>query len=409
MFGKVEYSPMDKRRFLITATVFIDVLGLGIIIPILPFYVESFGSGALTITALTAVYSFFAFFSAPLLGSLSDKYGRKPILVQSLFTTALGWFIFASAKNIPMMFLGRIIDGISAGNFSTAQSYLVDISKDQKERSANLGIIGAAFGIGFILGPAMGGFLGAISPSFPFWVVAVLASINTILTMVFLPESLKNKSKNKVSFNPFTPIMKAVRDLNMRSFYVTWLLFGIAFSSMNAVFSLYIQKQFGWGHVISGSLLTLVGLIIAVNQGFAIKNFWLKYFKEHHLAKYLILVLSFGFLIMDIPLASGFLIGLFIVSFSQSVARIALTGQTVAVSDKNAHGEVMGILSALMSLGMIVGPLCAGLLFEISEYYPFIFSSALCLAGFLIIFKHLKDFGEKDLEEGEDVEIPEAV
>jgi MFS family permease len=400
---------MDRRRLLITATVFLDVLGLGIIIPILPFYVESFGSGALTITALTAVYSFFAFFSAPLLGSLSDKYGRKPILVQSLLTTSIGWFIFAMAKNVPMMFLGRIIDGISAGNFSTAQSYLVDISTGPQDRAKNLGIIGAAFGIGFILGPAMGGFLGAISPNFPFWVVAILAGINTILTMIFLPESLHKKSEEKVSFNPFKPILKASKDLKMGPFYLTWLLFGIAFSAMNAVFSLYIQDQFGWGHVISGSLLTGVGIVIAINQGFAIKNFWLKYFKEHHLAKYLILVLSFGFLIMNIPIVSGFLIGLLIVSFSQSVARIALTGQTVAVSDKNAHGEVMGVLSALMSLGMIVGPLFAGFLFEYSRSLPFTFASLLCLIGFIIIFKHLKMTGEKELEEIKEVEVPEAI
>lgn len=162
---------INKQKLIILFTVFVDVIGIGVIIPILPFYVESFGASPLMVGLLFGVYSFFSFFSGPLLGSFSDRRGRRPVLIISILSSAIGWLVFASAKSIFFLFLGRIIDGLAVGNFSTAQSYLSDIAKNDKERTTNLGLVGAIFGIGFIIGPMLGGFLGSISETLPFWFV----------------------------------------------------------------------------------------------------------------------------------------------------------------------------------------------------------------------------------------------
>src|SRR5579862_3732043 len=159
---------MKREKLIIVFTVFVDVIGFGIVIPILPFYVSSFGASPVTITMMFASFSLCAFLSSPFLGALSDRIGRRPVLLISILSTAIGWIVFASANSIVFLFLGRIIDGCAAGNFTTAQSYLVDISRDEKERSANLGIIGATFGIAFIVGPLMGGVLSKVSHAFPF-------------------------------------------------------------------------------------------------------------------------------------------------------------------------------------------------------------------------------------------------
>ncbi len=155
-------------------TVLIDVLGLGIIIPVLPFYVESFGVSAVTLTLLYSVYALFSFVSGPFLGALSDRIGRRPVLIASILSTAAGWFVFASAHAVWVLFLGRIIDGMAAGNLPITQSYLVDIARNDRERTTNLGIIGSIFGIGFIIGPALGGALSSIWHPLPFFFVGGL-------------------------------------------------------------------------------------------------------------------------------------------------------------------------------------------------------------------------------------------
>ena len=185
---------IQKDKLIIMTTVFVDVLGIGIIIPVLPFYVESFGVSSFVVTLLFSVFALFSFVSGPFLGALSDRIGRRPVLILSIASTALGWFVFASANAVWVLFLGRIIDGVAAGNFPIAQSYLVDIAKDDKERTSNLGIIGAVFGIGFIIGPFLGAMLSAISPASPFWFVGVLALLNMIGAWFFLPETHHNRT-----------------------------------------------------------------------------------------------------------------------------------------------------------------------------------------------------------------------
>lgn len=378
---------MTKEKAIILLTVFIDILGMGIVIPILPFYVTSFGATPFIVTLLFAVFSFFAFVSAPFLGSLSDRIGRRPILMISILSTAIGWFVFASAQSIVFLFIGRIIDGLAAGNFSTAQSYLVDIAQDDQERTHNLGLVGSIFGIGFILGPAIGGLLSSISVATPFWFVGALASLNLLLAYFILPETNRNlKRDKKMELNPLLPIIRALRNKPLLPSFWSWFLFGLTAIGMQSVFALYLNKTYGFGSLAVGIIMTATGIIIALNQGFALKRFWLKYFRESNLEFWFLLIFPIGILLISFNLFYLLVIGLLFTTFSQSLLRIVMTSQIVGSSHEQNRGEVLGIISSISSLSMIIGPLISGKLFEIHPNYPFFASILYCLAAFAIVY-----------------------
>jgi len=378
---------MSKKKAIILLTVFIDVLGIGLIIPILPFYVKSFGASPLTITLLFAAFSFFAFFSAPLLGAWSDKQGRRPALIVSIFSTALGWLIFAAAPNIIFLFIGRIIDGAAAGNFSVAQSYLIDIAKDEKEKTASLGLIGAIFGIGLIIGPALGGILSQISLAFPFWCVGALAILNGFFVVFFLPETNLQKNKDQqLSLNPVRPIIKALRDRRLRSSLAAWFIFGIAIAIEHSVLALYLEGVFNFNSFIVSLFLTGIGVILVINQGFALKKIWLKYFQETSLNIWLSLILAFGFWLMSLKYLILFISGLIIMSIIQSVLRVTITSQTAKHGAPQEQGAILGVLASIISVSMIIGPILAGWLFTLNQHWPFIMSGFLAALAFLILF-----------------------
>lgn len=238
----MDSNETTKQKIIILITVLIDVIGIGIVIPVMPYFVKEIGFGSTVVTTLFAIFALCSFFSAPLLGTLSDKYGRRPILIISLASTAIGWFIFGSAKTVTVLFLGRIVDGIAAGNFPIAQSYIADISKTNKERTQNMGLIGTAFGVGFIIGPAIGAFLSSFSLTLPFYLVGALATINTIGAYFFLPETNIDKQHNKhISVNPFVPIIAALKDKKIRLHYYILFIFALAFATQQSVFALYMD------------------------------------------------------------------------------------------------------------------------------------------------------------------------
>jgi len=383
---------MKKEKVLIALTVLVDVIGIGIVIPVLPFYVESFGAKPFMITSLFAVFSLFSFLSAPFLGSLSDKIGRRPVLVLSILSTAIGWIVFALANQIWILFLGRIIDGMAAGNLPIAQSYLADISKSDKERTENMGLIGSMFGIGFIIGPILGGLLSSVSHVFPFWVVGILALMNGILVFLFLPETNTNMDKSKkLSLNPMTPLIKAAKNKELLPAYIIWFFFGMAAVGMHSVFSLFLSHAFGYGAFTSGIFMTMIGVVIAINQGVALKHFWLKKFKESNLTLWLMPTFAVGYLIMGIEILPIFLSGMILITFSQSVLRVTLMSQIAGTANPDERGEVMGVLAAVMSLSTIVGPMISGYIFQIKENLPFILSGIYALIAFgIIIFTQQK-------------------
>ncbi len=363
---------MQKEKIIIVLTVLIDVLGLGIIIPVLPFYVESFGVSAITLTMLFSVYALFSFVSGPFLGALSDRIGRRPVLIASICSTAVGWFVFASAHAVWVLFLGRIIDGMAAGNLPITQSYLVDIARNDKERTTNLGIIGAVFGVGFIIGPAIGGALSSISHPLPFFFVGGLATLNVIGAVLFLPESLKQMDKEKkMELNPFRPLLNAVRDKPLRSRYIAWFFFGLSFSGMQSVFALYMGKVFGFNVAMVGTIYTGMGIIIFLNQTFLLRIFWLRFFRESSLEVWPFLSNAAGLLLLMVPSLPFLVAGIVLYIFSQSLLRVTVASRAAGMAGHRRRGEVLGIMASVLSGAMIGGPLLAGALFDIRPFLPF--------------------------------------
>lgn len=373
---------MNRIKFQILFTVFIDILGFAIIIPTLPYYVESFGATPLQLTMLMATFSLFSLFSAPILGAMSDKFGRRPILIASLASTAFGWIVFSMANTLWMLFLGRIIDGAAAGNIPIAQSYLVDIAKDEKERTENLGMIGAIVGIGFIIGPAIGGLLSGIGPNAPFWFVAILSLINTVLCYFYLPEvHTKRNHQEKISLNPFKSVIKAVKSKKLRAGYFIWLLFAIPLCIYHSIFALYLNSAFGYTAVSSGLFLTFVGLVIAFNQVVLMKNFWLK-FDAKKLEVLIFPLFALSFFFMSLEQVIVFYLAVIVSTTAQVVLRALIPSQIVGKDDEH-RGEIMGTLASIESIAMIIGPIIAGYAFEWNISSPFWIAGiiALFLAG----------------------------
>jgi MFS transporter, DHA1 family, tetracycline resistance protein len=385
---------MQRQKLIVISSVLVDVIGFGIVIPILPFYVTEFGASAIIVTLLFATFSFFSFLSAPLLGAWSDRIGRRPIFLLSVASTAIGWFVFASANSLWMLFLGRIIDGCAAGNFSTAQSYMIDFAKDEKERSANIGLIGAAFGIGFILGPLVGGALSKVSHAFPFWIAGALAATNAVSAFFFLPETHHKRDKHSpMNFNPFAPLMRAARDKKLRPLYFTWSFFAFAIVTSQAVFGLFVKDVFGFSAFQTGMMFTMVGVIVVINQGLLLKKFWLEKFTEAKLEIMMLVVLAISSLMVSTEILPLFYLSFLGLGTGQAILRVVITSQAAAAADPAKKGETMGILSALMSVYMVIAPILSGFLYEIQHSGPYILSSALLMLGvyFALMFKQRRE------------------
>ena len=378
---------MKREKLIIIFTVFVDVIGFGIVIPILPYYVKSFGASAFQTTLMFAAFSFFAFLSSPFLGAISDRVGRRPVLIASIISTAIGWFVFASARSIVFLFLGRIIDGAAAGNFTTAQSYLIDISRDEKERTSNIGIIGATFGVGFMVGPLMGGLLSNVSHVFPFWVAGGLATVNSISAYFFLPETHhKRDPQHPVKFNPIAPLIRAATDTKLRPYYITFLLFALTFVTYQSVFALFASAVFGFTASTTGILFACGGVIVTLNQTVLLKRVWKKYFSNGFLEIGGIVVFGVGMSLLVFKSLIPFLVGLACNSLAQSILRVVITTEVAGHADPRSRGETIGILGAVMSLAMVVAPVISGALYEIDLVYPYILGVGYMLLAFLIAY-----------------------
>lgn len=375
---------MNKTKALILLTVFIDILGIGIVIPVLPFFVKSFGVSDFVVTSLFAVYALFSFLSGPFLGSISDRYGRRPVLLLSILSSSIGWFVFASAQNIIWLFTGRIIDGLAAGNITTAQSYMADISKDEKERVSNMGLIGVMFGVGLIIGPFIGGLLGHFGHNIPFFAVGALSLINVILAYFFLPETHHKRSSETLSLNPLTPIVRALRNPIISPIMFAWFLFSISFSIQQSIFALYINKVFGLQELGAGLIFSSVGIVMILNQVFLLRQFWLAKFSNKKLLDIMLVIFGFGFFMISIPIGVVFAIGMIFTFLGQSLIRTVMSG-TISNIEKERRGENLGNMNAFMSLAMIVGPFLGGFLFTLNTHLPFIASGVFAFLALIAI------------------------
>lgn len=264
---------MNKKLFSVILVVFIDLLGFSLILPLLPYYAETFKANSFVTGLLVASYAVAQLVGAPLLGRLSDRFGRRPVLLASVFGTFLGFLLLGFARSLWMLFASRVIDGLTGGNLSIAQAYITDVT-DAKSRSQGLGMIGAAFGVGFIIGPVAGGVLSQWGYAVPAFVAAALSLANLVLIYAWLPESLTPEMRaNMPDKRPaitLNALFVALKRPFSGSLLVSRFFFGLAFAIFQTIFSLYALKKFNLSARDTGFVLAYVGVLVVVTQGFLV-------------------------------------------------------------------------------------------------------------------------------------------
>src|SRR5438477_4219387 len=256
--GRNEISLVTRPLLIIFLTIFVNLVGFGIIIPLLPFYAQTFGASPLIIGLLFAVFSLSQLIASPALGDLSDRYGRRPVLIFSLAGTVVSFVMLALAHSVAMLFLARIVDGLSGGNISTARAYVADIT-GPKDRARAYGLIGAAFGLGFILGPALRGVLVKVSYTAPIWAAALITLIATGVAWLWLPETVHRAHAG--TGNPFRYLPGLMRRPIVRRILAIDFSYWFAFSVFQTTFALFAARRFGFDAPRTGYFLAAFGLL----------------------------------------------------------------------------------------------------------------------------------------------------
>jgi multidrug resistance protein len=360
----VPFDMTTKRAQLgiIFLTILIDMIGFGIVIPVLPIYAETFHATPLQNGLLVAIFSFAQFLAAPLWGQISDRVGRKPVLFISILGTAAGFLMMGLAGSLAMLFLARLVDGAAGGNIGTAQAYVADIST-REERAKAMGLIGAAFGLGFVFGPAIGGLVGKLfGLHAPFLLAAGMALVNAILVLVILPESLPKERRGGQVRESIFAVFQHSNGRVYATVTATYFCLITGFSMMTMVFALFLLHRFDLDELHTGGMLAMVGLVGAIIQGGLIGRL-VKRFGEARLATGGAVVLSIG--LFALPLASGMMslvIACIAVAIGNSLLMPTLTGIASRSVDQNWQGRALGLLQSAGSLARWIGPALAGLL-----------------------------------------------
>lgn len=360
-------SPFRKGRqagmVFILVTVFIDVLGIGIIIPILPELVKDFVGGSTAEAGrwfgiIAATYALMQFFFAPVLGSLSDRFGRRPIILISLFGLGIDYLIQGFAPSIGWLFLGRVVAGIMGASFSTANAYIADVSGPD-DRARNFGLIGVAFGLGFIFGPALGGLLGEVHLRLPFFGSAALALINWLYGFFVLPESLPPEKRGSFSWKKANPVgsLRVLRTYPLvAGLAVSFIFIGLAQRGLEVVWVLYTGYRFGWDEGTNGLSLAMVGLMAALVQGGLVQPV-VKRFGERRAILFGMVVATFSFLGYGLASEGWMMFAVIVVGSVSGVAGPAIQGLIAGTVEPQDQGKVQGGITSLMSLTSIVAPL----------------------------------------------------
>lgn len=389
------FTKENDRLIFILITMFLNFLGFSIIIPILPFLIQRFvpnpGQLAIYVGIVFSVYALCQFLAAPGLGALSDLWGRRPILLVSLFGSIVGYLFLALGGTFWMILLGRTIDGLTGGNISTVYAYLADIT-DPKERSKYYGMIGAAGGFGFMIGPAVGGVLGAIHLTLPLYLAAGITLINMIWGYFVLPESLRKEhrlAKFELNhLNPFGHLFDLFSIEILEKLFITSFIFFFAFNTVYGITSVYTKTTFGWNPTGIGILLFVSGLIDIISQGFLMRKL-IPIFGEIKLS-----IIGLGLIIGGIAIASItsvyvsipiLYIGFIIMNFGDGLLEPSISGLTANSVGPTMQGKVQGGAQSIQSVSRVLGPLFGAWIYGYFRGLPYI-SSVFLFGVALIVF-----------------------
>jgi DHA1 family tetracycline resistance protein-like MFS transporter len=374
-------------------TVFVDLIGFGVVIPLLPFYAEHFHATPDVVTLLMASYSFTQFFSAPIWGRLSDRWGRKPILVTSLAGIALSYVWIGFAGALWQLIAARALAGAMAGNIAAAQAYIADVTPPEK-RAQGMGLIGAAFGLGFIVGPALGGLLGGRDPANPHFLAPALTSAGlSVLALLFaivtLRESLDAETRRAHAAAPrpnrLAIIASVLGERDLRVLVLLFFLVTFVFASMESTFALWSERVFNWGAQQNGYIFAYTGVLAALVQGGLIRRLAPR-FGEARLLIQGAVALGLGLALIpfvgSLPLL---LVAMALLAYGAGVANPSLSSLISLSVGKESQGRALGISQSAASLARILGPASAGVIFTLGGHNaPYVAGAAIMVAVLLI-------------------------
>ncbi len=362
---------MDVRRrlALLFAFVFVDVLGFSLILPLLPYYAETFGATPTLVGLLLGANAAAQFIGAPIIGRLSDRYGRRPLLILSIAGTVVSFVILGLANSLEMLFASRILDGLLGGNVSLAQAYITDVT-DDKNRARGLGLIGAAFGLGFIFGPALGGALSTGGNySLPAFVAAGLSALNLLGVLIWLPESLPPERRAQMASHPRTAftaraLREALRRPCVGPLLQVTLFYGLAFTIFQTIFTLFAERRLSLDSRAVGYVFTYVGLLIVAIQGGGM-GLLTKRFSEKHLIFGGTILLTFSLLAWALtPTLWLLLLVLAPLSLASGVLRVSINSALTKSVYPEEVGGTLGMSASLESLTRVVSPIVGGFLLD---------------------------------------------
>jgi len=374
--------------------VMVDLIGFGLVIPLLPFYALRFAASPQQVTVLLAVYSLMQLFTSPLWGRLSDRIGRRPVLIVSMAASVAAYFWIGSATALWMLFAARALAGACAGNIAAAQAYIADITKPE-DRAKGMGLIGAAFGLGFIIGPAFGGLLAGNNPAAadietPAWVAAGLSFVALCGVVVMLRESLpadQRRGRGR-SRNRFAAILDVLRRPVLSRLLLIFFLVILAFAGMESTFALWAIGQFGWGPRQIGYVFSYVGLISATLQGGMIGRLT-GLFGEERLLLCGLALIGAGLLVL--PFAHGLALltlAVTALALGMGLMQPSLSSLISRRAGREEQGEVMGVSQSVGSLSRVLGPVAAGFFFgEFGRDAAFFWGAVLVAVALFVAVK----------------------
>ncbi|MEO1537190.1 MAG: TCR/Tet family MFS transporter [Pseudomonadota bacterium] len=385
----------------ILMTVVIDAMGIGLILPVMPALLQEIGNiplsqAALWGGALTTVFAVMQFFFSPIVGALSDRFGRRPVLLTSLFVLALDYLVMAVAQAFWLLFVARIVAGISAATQSAATAAIADISKSE-EKAARFGLVGAAFGVGFVLGPMIGGILGEYGTRAPFYAAAALAALNMTLGFFVMPETVTDRTRRPLTWartNPFGAFANVGKNPALQRPVILFLLYQIAFFVYPATWAFFTTARFGWSEGMIGASLAAFGVAMALVQGGLIRVI-LRLFGDRGTVLYGLVFNTFAFLALAFVANGTLALILTPLTALGAVVTPALQGIMSRATADDSQGELQGVLASAGAIATIISPLVMTFVFarfteDGAAYYlpgaPFLVSMGLmlvCMCVFL--------------------------
>ncbi len=358
----------SKPLLLILAYVFIDLLGYSLILPLLPYYVTTFGATYAVVGFLSTSNAVAQFIATPFIGRLSDRYGRRPLLIFCIAGTFISFLLLGFARSVPMLFISRVADGLFGGNIALARAYITDIT-DEKNRARGLGLIGAVFGLGFIIGPAMGGFLSRWGYAVPAFVAAGLSLLNLIAVSLWLPESLSEARRAEIREQERPPItlgamLTALRRPCAGPLLHVQLMYAVAFTLFQSNFALFALAKLRLDAQTTSFVLTYVGLLVVLVQGAAI-GFIVARLRERQLIFLGSVVLGVMLVLWSFsPSLVWLLLVLAPLALASGVLNTIITSQLTKVVARNETGGILGLGASFQSLAQIIAPGLGGLLIQ---------------------------------------------